>query len=359
MRMGMNSHFVGIGLRFLTVTVVLASAGNVHGSGQTANQGPDAPGEYLLTSANSQELPALVSETATTKQEVIGGSVVLEADGSYVWTTRYRRTVGGGVHTSESSGRGTYSQQGARIIFMVEVGNDIYEGTLESNTLTIPVDVPMVYRKIFGQRPTEAFTEPVRAGGLPPPPSPPPSGVTFDLLLAPGSLPGSFEELCDSSILIVEAYVQSVLAPRQDLRYPSGTQLLQERSFPIFHYLETDAILRVSEVLKGPESIRQVVLSQKGGVLGSYTELPAQYDLMQRGKHYILFLADEARSDLPDVRGIPRYALNGAWTGMFRIDEGGVHMSPDTAEAIREQFDGRSSQDVITEIQRCSRTPAR
>ena len=149
------------------------------------------------------------------------------------------------------------------------------------------------------------------------------------------------------------ARVQSVLAPRQGVRN-AGTRVLPEGSFPTLRFLETDSILQVSQVFKGPESIRQVVISQKGGVLGSYTELPTQYNLMQQGEHYILFLTDEARSDLPDVTGIPRYGLNGAWTGMFQIDEGGVHVSPDTVAVIREQFDGRSSEDVITEIQNCS-----
>ena len=63
--------------------------------------------------------------------------------------------------------------------------------------------------------------------------------------------------------------------------------------------------------------------------LGPYTESPSQYDLMEQGEHYILFLTDETQPDLPDVTGIPRYALNGFWTGMFQINESGVHLSPD------------------------------
>ena len=80
---------------------------------------------------------------------------------------------------------------------------------------------------------------------------------------------------------------------------------------------------------------------------------------MQRGEHYILFLTDETQPDLPDVTGVPRIAPTGSWTGLFQINESGVHLSPDTANAIREQFDGRSSQDVITQIRLCSQTPVR
>ncbi len=367
------SSFLFIGFLLTTLTILTQSAfAQVSTQNETASQIPEAVGAYFLTRANSRELPAVVSESGAGRQEVIGGAVRLEADGSYIWSTRYRDTVGGRVRESESSGRGTYSQRGTSIIFLVEVGDDRFEGTLEGNTLTIQADVLMVYRKIFAQvgsrvpsgshetsrRPPQASTVPDQSGREPPPPPASPTNrVTFTLSLAPGNVPGSFEELCDSSILIVEAYVQSILAPRQNVRYPPSVQLLQERSFPIFRYLETDAILRVSQVLKGPESIRQVVVSQKGGVVGPYAELPIQYNLMQRGERYILFLSDETQAGLPDVTGIPRYALNGSWTGMFRINESGVHLSSDSADSIRERFDGRSSQDVITAIQRCSQTP--
>ena len=317
-----------------------------------------------------QALPALVSENGSHRQEVIGGSVILEADGTHTWRTLYRNryTAGGGFEDSESFGGGDYLQEGTSVFFLSDAGAPLFDGTLDGTTLTIRSDIPLVYQKIFGQRPTEAFAESDQAGEPPPPPfrqqngatfsqrlapGPPTGSVTFALPIVRGSLPESFEELCDSSTLIAEAYVQSVLVPRQGVRN-AGTRVLPEGSLPILRFLETDSILQVSQVFKGPESIRQVVISQKGGVLGSYTELPSQYDLLQEGEHYLLFLTDEARNDLPDVRGIPYYAPNGAWTGMFQIDLDGVHVSPDTADEIREQFDGRSSQDMIAEIQRCS-----
>ncbi len=325
---------------------------------ETGNQIPEAVGEYILIRANAQDLPALVSQSGSRRQEVIGGSVRLEADGTHTWVTRYRYADGAVVDVSESSGSGSYSQEGARITILFEAGG-CCEGTLDGNTLTIQTDVPMVYRKIFGQVPTEAFSVPNPGGESLPPPPPPTNRATFALSIAPDYLPGSLEQLCDSSTLIVEAHVQAILVPRQNLDYPPGTQLVQERSRPIFRYLETDAILVVSQVLKGPESIQQVVISQKGGVLGRYTELPIQYDLVEEEEQYILFLTDETRPDLPDVTGSPRYALNGSWTGMFQIDESRVRLTPDAAGPIREQLDGRSSQEVIAEIQGCSETPVR
>ena len=79
---------------------------------------------------------------------------------------------------------------------------------------------------------------------------------------------------------------------------------------------------------------------------------------MKPGEHYILFIIEETKTHLPDVPGVPRYALNGSWTGMFQISDNGIHLSPGTANVIRERFDGRSSQEVITELRRCSQTPA-
>jgi hypothetical protein len=263
-----------------------------------------------------------------------------------MWRTVYRYTGGDGFEDRESSGRGKYSQEGTRVIFFSEADTPLFEGNLEGNTLTIQVDVSMVYRKIFSQGaisrgPAPSATVP-RGSGLAPPPPPPPTvgGVSFGLSLALGYVPLSFEELCESSLLIVEARVQSTLAPTENLRF-----------------LETDAILSLDQVFKGPESIRQIVISQKGGVLGQFTQLPHQYNLMRQGEHYILFLTEETETHLSDVEGIPRFAFNGSWTGVVQINEsGGVHFSPDTAAVIREQFDGRRSQELITEIQECSQT---
>ena len=230
----------GIGFRFLAMTVVLASAGNVHGSQEIASQDPEAIGEYILVRANAQDLPAVVSESGSSKQEVIGGSIRLEADGTSIWRTVYRYTESGRVNASESSGRGSYSQEGTRVIFSFDGDASQGEGTLDGNTLTIQADVALVYRKIFAQdetsrAPTRAFTAPDQRGGGPPPPPPPPNRSTFTLSIDPGYRPRSFDELCDSSLLIVEAHVQSILAPRQNLRYPSGLQLREERSRPDLH----------------------------------------------------------------------------------------------------------------------------
>jgi hypothetical protein len=352
----------GIGLRFLVVTAVLMAGGRVYLSQETAIPNPEAVGEYVLFSANRQALPSVVSETGTTRQEVFGGSVRLQADGTSIWLTFYRETINGRVSESESSGRGSYRREGRRIVFQFGSDESGLEGTLDGNTLTIQADVPMVYRKMFDSRPRPPAVPPSpnSLDPPPPPPSPPTNLSPFALSLAPEYRPDSIDQLCDAATLIVEADVQATLDSRQNIRYRLGTELRPTRSRSTFMYLETDAILFVRQVLKGPESTRQVVISQKGGVVGQYRELPIQYDLMRhlipQAERYILFLSDETLSDLPDVAAIPRYAPVGSWTGLFQIDADRVRVSPDASDAIREQFDGRSLEDVITRIRACSPT---
>ncbi len=342
-------------LRIFAVAAILASAEIVHGR---SGQRPDVAGNYRLVSANGQALPAVVSENGSTRQEVVGGSVRLAADGTFVWETLYRYSARGGARESQSRGRGDYVLRGESLFLSFAGDASRREVTLDGDTLTIPADVPMVYRKVDGReetprRSTPPSTAPSRRtppfiqrpssqppaslpAGEPPPPASG-AGVTWGLSLPLGDVPPTFQDLCDASELIVEAHVQSVLAPTENLRY-----------------LETDSILSVDQVLKGPGSIQQVVISQKGGALDGFTQRPHQYNLMRQGEHYILFLTAEPATHLPDIPGVPRYALTGSWTGMFQIDEPGVHLSPATAAVIREQFDGGSAQDVIREIQRCS-----
>src|SRR3972149_3377364 len=65
---------------------------------------------------------------------------------------------------------------------------------------------------------------------------PPANGTATTMIsLAPGAMPESFQRLCDASLLIVEGYVQSIFPP-----WINGKSL------------ETDAVLLVTRVLKGP-----------------------------------------------------------------------------------------------------------
>jgi hypothetical protein len=112
------------------------------------------------------------------------------------------------------------------------------------------------------------------------------------------------KELADRSTAVVEAYVQTIFPPQE----------IPARS------LFTDATLLVVRVFKGPADLRTIVVGQPGGVIGEFKVIPTQYDLMQTGEHYILFLRPENRRNLIDRPGLTRFAVTGEWGGYFRID---------------------------------------
>ena len=104
---------------------------------------------------------------------MIGGSVILEADGTHTWRTLYRNryTAGGGFEDSESFGGGDYLQEGTSVFFLSDAGAPLFDGTLDGTTLTIRSDVPLVYQKIFGQLPPKPSRSPIRLANRRLPPS--------------------------------------------------------------------------------------------------------------------------------------------------------------------------------------------
>jgi hypothetical protein len=175
------------------------------------------------------------------------------------------------------------------------------------------------------------------------PPWPPASGTAeFFLDFPPGYLPESLKQLCDSSRLIVDGYVQTIFPPRE----------ASPRS------LETDAVLLVSQVLKGTDA-GKVVVAQRGGVIGQFKEVPHQYALLQLGEHYIAFLIDDKRPNLPVRVGIPRYGITGAFVGLFRVDGDKIHLSSGIPSVLRTRYEGMNPEQAMTEIRTCVQPAAR
>jgi hypothetical protein len=164
---------------------------------------------------------------------------------------------------------------------------------------------------------------------------PPASGKsTFILSPSRRSQPHSLKELIDASQIIVDATVQ---------------EILPARVFP--HRLETDVVLSTNGVIKGQETLNAFVVSQSGGVLGGFTVEPTQYSMMRVGEHYLLFGKQEARTALPSVRGLPRYAITGVWVGGVGIDsDGRVHFARASHPILQQQYDGIEASDLIRQV---------
>jgi hypothetical protein len=172
------------------------------------------------------------------------------------------------------------------------------------------------------------------------PPWPPAGGVaTFFLTPPPGYLPESLDQLCRSSRLVIEGYIVAT--------FPSW-EISKE-------LLETDAVVRVVQVVNGAEPASQIVVSQHGGSLGKFKQVPAQYALVQSGEHYLLFLANETRPNMPSRAGMPRYAITGLWAGTFQIDSGGVvHLPAGASKPMRDAYEGVTLPRVIGDSSVCA-----
>ena len=167
-------------------------------------------------------------------------------------------------------------------------------------------------------------------------PYPPSRGTSgFFITLAPEALPRSLNDLASRSILIIDANVQEVLPAR----------VTGHRN------LETDVKIAVNRVLKGTRPRQSIIICQDGGVIGDYKQYTTQYDLMQRGEHYILFLSDEERSALPAVPTGHRFEVTGLWTGIFKVlPDNTLDLPSATPTSLRKLYQQRSVDRLLTDI---------
>ena len=164
---------------------------------------------------------------------------------------------------------------------------------------------------------------------------PPPRG-TARLYVCPalGQIPGSLKELCNASSVIVEGIVQTTLLSRETS--PGG--------------LETDAVISVARTLKGPATVRQIMIAQRGGVRGEFSSKPVAYAVVQPGEHYLLFLTEDKRPKIPEVAGIQRYLITGIWSGLFYFEGGKMRVSADEPDMLRKKYEGLAEEQVIGEV---------
>jgi hypothetical protein len=151
----------------------------------------------------------------------------------------------------------------------------------------------------------------------------------------PGQIPRSLKELCDASSLIIDATVKATNPPRE--------------TSPGF--LETDAVIVINRTLKGGALVgQQVAISQGGGTAGGRVITPTQYALVRAGEHYILFLTNDKRPNIPPVPGMNRYLVTGIWSGLFRFEDGIMRVGTGAHDFLRSKYEGVSLEQIITEI---------
>ena len=142
---------------------------------------------------------------------------------------------------------------------------------------------------------------------------------------APGQVPHSLKELCNTSSLIIEGTVRTTLPPRE----------------PSSRSLETDAVISVNRTLKGPATLREIMLAQRGGFRGDLNIRPAQYSLVQPAEQCVLFLTEDDRPKIPQAAGgLKRYLITGIWSGLFSFEGGRMRVKADEPDALRRKYQG-------------------
>ena len=133
--------------------------------------------------------------------------------------------------------------------------------------------------------------------------------------VTPAAVPGSLKELVSTADVIVDGRVESVLPSR--LNNPADPTTV-----------ETDAIVGVREVLKGPETLKSLVVTQAGGKDRDVEIVPVQYELLQQGDRHILFLTSDGRDIVPRYPAVNgTFTITGRWSGNFKVEGGALKTS--------------------------------
>ena len=170
------------------------------------------------------------------------------------------------------------------------------------------------------------------------PPWPPAHG-TVKFVADPPPLPPALankpplERLFDLSNLIVDGIVTTAFPSRSPSR---GT-------------LQTDFLISVSRVLKGPETLRQIVVSQMGGSIGDFHFVTDQYALMQPGEQFVLFLQNDSRPSTPRRPGIPPYYVTYIWAGLGRVVDDKIQLGT-TAPGELSSYNGAAAKSLTNAI---------
>lgn len=150
----------------------------------------------------------------------------------------------------------------------------------------------------------------------------------------PKNIPTSLKQLIDMSDVVIQGNVSSTLPSRE----------VGIRSF------ETDALIKIDAVIKGPSDLRTVVVAQRGGAKDGLVIAPAQYALLQPSEKYLLFLQEDSRRNLPEVTNAKRYTVTGIWSGLFLLQDGRMTIKTNQPDHLRKSFEGKTAEELVAEI---------
>jgi hypothetical protein len=115
--------------------------------------------------------------------------------------------------------------------------------------------------------------------------------------------------------------------------------------------LETDALFDVTDVLKGLNTIQQVLISQAGGAKAGVSIAPTQYSLVRPGEKYMLFLREDERPNMPDPANVGRYLVTGIWSGLFYFENDRMQVRAAQRDQLRATYEGLTLKQIKRQLE--------
>ena len=125
--------------RYASVTALVAVVAALAACDRTTSPTGGMEATFDLQSINGTSLP-YTKTLGTATLRITSDVLVLHSDGSYEDTTTYGTPYGGGMQSSTTIERGTYSVSGNTITFKSQTTGGRYAGTINGSTLTESVN---------------------------------------------------------------------------------------------------------------------------------------------------------------------------------------------------------------------------
>jgi hypothetical protein len=123
--------------RLLVLALTLAFGLGAASCADSTGPGSSLAGVYTLRTVNGITPPITIYQDAGLRLEVLAGEIVLDANGNYQGTTRYRETEGGFQDVYDDTIIGYWTLSGNQIALTDrDFPNDPYIGTVNGNTIT-------------------------------------------------------------------------------------------------------------------------------------------------------------------------------------------------------------------------------
>jgi hypothetical protein len=165
--------------------------------------------------------------------------------------------------------------------------------------------------------------------------TPPAAGIA-DLFVtpSPNNVPISLKHLTSMAAVVARGTVSRTLPSRET----------EPRA------LETDSVVRISDVIKGFVQDNEIVISQRGGTRNGLTVIPAQYSLFVPGEEYILFLVENPYGRVSGLTQLKHYLAVGVWTGLFPFKNGRMRINSPLKDGIRKAYEDLPVEQIIAEV---------